>query len=89
LPVENATDGALEHKRLYVESGFQPQGLGDRFMRTFLPGLDSMEIQSFISGCILKIIPPNSSINGMDFKKSAATCSPWYANEISSLSTKG
>ena len=35
LPVNNASNCALELKRLYVKSGFQSQGLGDRLMNTF------------------------------------------------------
>ena len=35
LPVKNASNRALELKRLYVKSGFQSQGLGDRLMTTF------------------------------------------------------
>ena len=35
LPVNNASNCALELKRLYVKSGFQSQGLGDRLLNTF------------------------------------------------------
>ena len=35
LPVKNASNHALELKRLYIKSDFQSQGLGDRLMTTF------------------------------------------------------